>query len=151
TAYSAMLSPAPPTISTSAPGLPSRNGATVRHASTRLSLALAATVGSTPAGSGTSMWSAYGTRTRSLSAPPQFPPSGPRPNIAGPGTLSQSDVRPALQRAQSPQEIWNGTETTSPARTPSTTSATNSWPSAIGPGSGASPRAMGVSRSQAET
>ena len=43
-----MLRPQPPTTRTSAPGDSARNGATARHASGRLSLALATAVGGTP-------------------------------------------------------------------------------------------------------
>ena len=64
---------------------------------------------------------------------------------------------PRRQRAQAPQEIWKGTTTRSPGATARTssptsaTSATNSWPRAIGPGIGASPRRIGWSRSQSAT
>src|SRR5437870_2475312 len=43
-----MLRPQPPTTRTSAPGDSARNGVTARHASGRLSLALATAVGGTP-------------------------------------------------------------------------------------------------------
>jgi hypothetical protein len=82
------------------------------------------------------MWSANGTRTTSDRKPPQFPPAAPNPNMERNGTLSQLPVRPRRQRAQSPQEIWNGTLTSVPGFGPpsaaSRTSATHSWPTAIG-------------------
>ena len=112
-----MLCAPPATISTSAPGVRSRWGATVRQPSTTLSQTLAACSGSTPAGSGTSIASANGTRSRSLSAPPQSAADdGAEPVHRPLGHRGQLPVRPARQRAHSPQLIWNGTTTRSPGR-----------------------------------
>ncbi len=94
-----------------APGMAARYGPTVRHASGRLSLALAIVPGATPSGTATSIWSANGTRTTSESAPPQFPP---KPYIERFGTAVQFAVRPRRHRAHSPQEIWKGTTTSCP-------------------------------------
>ena len=136
-----MLRAPPPITSTGAPGRSSSAGATVRQPSTTLSLTLATLTGSRPSGTGTSMASANGTRSTSDSAPPQSPPTTPKPYMEWGGTDSQLPVSPRRQAPQSPQEIWNGTDTTSPTRAPvtwsptSTTSATHSCPRAIGPGS----------------
>ena len=74
-----MLRAAPPTTRTGAPGSARRWGATVRQASGRLSLAPASVSGETPAGTGTSMPSANGTRSTSLTMPPQPPVRPPKP------------------------------------------------------------------------
>src|SRR5439155_1045061 len=77
-----MLGAPPATTSTLAPGRASSGGTTVRHASGRSSLQLATASGSMSCGSGTSMASACGTRTVSLSAPPQsLPTTAPNPYI----------------------------------------------------------------------
>src|SRR5690348_12857534 len=103
-----------------------RYGTTVRHASGMLSR-LATVAGETPAGTGTSIASAYGTRTTSDTAPPhRSPPIAPSPYADPRYTLVQSDVSPRAQRSQAPQEIWNGTPTTSPIRTVRTASPTAS-------------------------
>ena len=115
-----LTAPSPPTTSTSAPGRASSAGATVRQASGMLSPTAAIVIGSTPSGTGTSMKSGKGTRTRSLSAPPQSPPIGPSPYIAIAGALRQVSVIPARQLAQAPQQIWKGTAKRCPASTPST-------------------------------
>src|SRR5215510_2373916 len=134
-----------------------RYGTTVRHASGMLSR-LATIVGETPAGTGTSMASAYGTRTTSEIAPPHpSPPIAPSPYADPRWTLVQSDVSPRAQRAHLPQETWNGTPTTSPTLTERTSSPTaitrptNSCPSAYGRESGNSPMLIKVSRSQVAT
>ena len=142
---------------TSAPGIDARCGATVRQASGMLSLALAIAAGASCGGAATSIASAKGTRIRSESIPPQSPPSAPKPYIERSGTDRQLPVSPARQRAHSPQEIWNGTTTTSPGAKALTsdptaaTSPTHSWPSLIGPGIGASPSTIGPSRSHVAT
>jgi hypothetical protein len=116
-AYSPIERAGPLRTSTSAPGSAARYGATVRHASGMLSLALAMTRGSASRGAGTSIASANGTRTTSVRKPPQSPPNAPNPNIAGSGTAAQLPVRPRRQRWHSPHEIWNGTTTRSPGAT----------------------------------
>src|SRR5688572_846395 len=101
-----MLLAAPPTTSTRAPGFCSNSGATLRQPSGRLSLALAMAAASTPSGMRTSIASPYGTRTQSLSAPPQpsFLPPTP-PYIENGGTASQWAVSAFAQVPQPPQEI----------------------------------------------
>src|SRR6266849_2630250 len=80
--------------------------------------ALATAAGSTPSGTWMSMWSAKGTRTQSAKNPPQpAPPSLPRPYMEPRGTALQLAVMPREQRAQTPQEIWNGTTARWPGRT----------------------------------
>jgi hypothetical protein len=74
-----MLLAAPPMISTGAPGVRCNAGTTARYASGMLSLALATDIGSTPSGSRTSIESAKGTRTRSLTMPPKLPTALPKP------------------------------------------------------------------------
>src|ERR1700677_2186688 len=71
--------PAPPTTNTSAPGHSASDGPTARQASLMLSDALATAAGSRPAGTGTSMCSAYGTHTTSDRKPPQRSTAGPKP------------------------------------------------------------------------
>src|SRR5437764_2095546 len=153
-----VLAAAPPTIRTSAPGSSASGPATVRWASEMLSLALAIAAGDTPSGAGRSMASAKGTRTRSASAPPHSPPAGPIPYIEPRGRTSrQLPVQPRRHASQAPQEIWKGTTATSPAdhlSTPSptsTTSATNSCPSASGPWNGEAPVTIAASRSHVAT
>src|SRR3954463_9316788 len=97
-----------------------------------LSDALAAAAGDTPAGSGTSMWSAHGTRTRSARKPPQYASPNPNPYVEPHGTEAQWPVRPARQGAQLPHDPSNGTIARSPgpnALTPSPTSTTSATPS----------------------
>ncbi len=97
-----------------------------------LSEALATAAGSRPCGSGTSMWSAHGTRTRSDRNPPQSPPTAPKPYIAVPLTERQLPVRPRRHDSHSPHDTWNGTLTRVPGlidRTPSPTSTTSATPS----------------------
>ena len=152
-----MLRPQPPTTRTSAPGDSARNGATARHASGRLSLALATAVGGIPSGSSTSIASANGTRTRSASAPPQSPPVGFMPYAAPGPAVRHEPVRPRVHRSHRPQQIWKGTTTRSPGRKRrtappvSTTSATNSWPIGKGPGNGTRPCTMAWSMSHVVT
>ena len=144
----------PPTTRTFAPGFSRKGGSTVRKASGRLSLALASASRATSSERAPASRTANGTRTRSESAPPQFRPAAPKPYIESRGTDSQLAVSPARQRRQPAHAIWNGTMTRHPAsmlRTSpptSTTSATNSWPRAIGRGYGTAPRIIGASRSQ---
>src|SRR3954469_756629 len=126
-----------PTTSTGAPGCSASGGPTVRQPSTTLSETLAIDAGSTPSGMGNSIVRANGTRTRSARAPPQSPPTDPRPYIAPGDTAPQLPVTPALQGSHSPHEIWKEATTRSPGRTPaaspaSATSPTNSCPSSNG-------------------
>ena len=74
-----MLLAPPPMISTDPPGLAESGGTTVRQASARLSLADAIRWAGTPAGTVTSMWSAWGTRKASAIMPPHGPLAGPNP------------------------------------------------------------------------
>src|SRR4051812_13333168 len=103
-----------------------------------LSDALAAASGETPAGSGTSMWSAYGTRTDSARKPPQYVSPKPNPYVDPHGTDVQWPVRPARHVSQCPHETSNGTIARSPGRNDvtaspiSTTSPTPSCPIANG-------------------
>src|SRR5215208_2776913 len=108
----------PPATSTSPPGHFSRPGATSRQPSTILSETLAAASADTPWGSGESMWSENGTRTRSDRNPPQSPPNEPNPYMERNGTLSQLPVSPRRQRTHSPHESWNGTLTRVPCSGP---------------------------------
>ena len=107
-----------------------------------------------PGGSGTSIASAYGTGSRSASAPPHQPPAAPKPYMDIGGTLPQSPCHPVEHGPQPPQPIWNGTTTRSPGRADrtsaptATTSATHSWPSCSGSGSGVRPSTSGRSMSQ---
>ena len=97
-----------------------------------LSDALATASEEMPSGTGTSMWSAHGTRTRSDRKPPQSPPTAPKPYIAVPRTERQFPVRPRRQLAHSPHDTWNGTLTRVPGdafRTPSPASTTSPTPS----------------------
>ena len=125
------------TTRTRAPGLLFTCGATSRQDRDQLSLAEAMATGSRPSGSGTSMASAYGTRTRSEKRPPQLPPMG-APYMAMCGTAVQCAVSPALQGSHVPQLMDHGTTTRSPGTTAvtaspvSTTRATHSWPRAKG-------------------
>ena len=138
--------------STRAPGFARRCGATSRQDSDQLSLAEAIATRSSPGGSGTSIASAHGTRTRSENSPPQAPPIG-APNIAMRGTDVQCAVRPARQRSHSPHEIAHGTTTRSPGATcviaspTSATRATHSWPRANGGGIGPCPARIAESTS----
>src|SRR4051812_23072852 len=122
-----------------------------------LSDALAAASTDTPDGSGTSMWSAYGTRTRSARKPPQYASPKPKPYVDPHGTVAQLPVRPAVQGPQAPHETWNGTITRSPGAKAvtvsptSTTSATPSCPIAYGAGNGARPATIRSSRSHVAT
>src|SRR3954451_1692570 len=135
-----MLLAPPPRISTDPPSRAARGGTTLRQASARLSLAAASRSAGTPAGTGTSMWSAKGTRISSAIMPPQGPLAGPNPNAARVRcvVVEHLDVRPRRQRSQEPHETAHGTTTRSPTRTRSTleptatTSATHSWPIANG-------------------
>src|SRR4051794_36152066 len=110
-----------------------------------LSDTLAAASAETPAGSGTSMWSAYGTRTISSRKPPQYVSPKPKPYVEPHGTEVQCPVRPARQVSQLPQEIWNGTIARSPGANEltvspiSTTSATPSCPITNGGRNGDAP------------
>src|ERR1700716_3671028 len=71
--------------------------------------------GSTVSPTGTSIASAYGTRTRSaIKPPPSSPASGPMPYIAINGNDAHEPVTPRRQAGQLPQLIWNGTITRSP-------------------------------------
>jgi len=96
--------------STRAPGRSRRCGLTSRQASDQLSLAEAIATGSSPAGSGTSIASAHGTRTGSENKPPQLPPIG-APYIARYGTAVQCADSPARQRSHCPQQMVHGTTT----------------------------------------
>src|SRR5712692_5836657 len=123
-----------------------------------LSLALAIAAGDAPSGGRSSIGSANGTRTRSVSAPPHAPPAGPIPYIDPRGfTSRQLPVRPRRQASHAPHEIWNGTTARSPGDHPSTsspastTSATNSCPSGNGPWKGDWPATIAASRSQVAT
>src|SRR3954464_6495140 len=122
-----------------------------------LSDALAAASTDTPWGSGTSMWSAYGTRTRSARKPPQYASPKPKPYVDPHGTVAQLPVRPSRHGPQEPHDTWNGTITRSPGTKPvtapptSTTSATPSWPIAYGAGNGARPPTIRSSRSHVAT
>ena len=72
--------------------------------------------------------------------PPQSPPNEPKPYMESDGTLSQSPVCPR-RHGRTAARIWNGTLRAPRGTAPSaasTTSATHSWPIAIG-GEGASP------------
>jgi hypothetical protein len=74
-----MLRAAPPTTRTAASGHCASGGPTARQASAMLSLALASSIGSIDSGTGTSMASAYGTRSRSQTLPPHDPIDAPKP------------------------------------------------------------------------
>ena len=113
--------------------------------------------GRCPPGAATSIASAKGTRTRSESAPPQSPP-----NIAEAVHRARRHARAvaglpgaaAHARATGDLEGHHDAVARRDARTSSptsVTSATNSWPMAIGPGMGASPRRIGWSRSHRAT
>src|SRR5919197_5154132 len=145
----------PAAISTSPPGHCSSPGATSRQPSTMLSDTLAAASGETPSGRGVSMRFENGTRTSSDRNPPQSPPNEPNPYMERKGTLSQLPVSPRRQCSHSPHEIWNGTLTSAPDGGPASaapaTSATHSWPTAIGGSYGVSPAMIGASRSQVAT
>src|SRR3954452_10198544 len=122
-----------------------------------LSDALAMAPTDTPDGSGTSMWSAYGTRTRSARKPPQYASPKPKPYVDPHGTVAQLPVRPCEHGPHVPHDTWNGTITRSPTVKPvtasptSTTSATPSCPIAYGAGNGARPATIRSSRSHVAT
>src|SRR5712671_5171612 len=114
--------------------------------------------GSPVSPTGTSIASAYGTRTRSaMKPPPSSPARGAMPYIAINGNDAHEPVTPRRHAGQLPQLIWNGTITRSPtftSRTASptaTTSATPSCPTACPGGIGNCPSATATSRSQHAT
>lgn len=94
------------------------------------------------------MWSAWGTRIRSVTMPPHGPLAGPKPYAARVPRVvgAHLEVSPARQRWQVPQETAQGTTTVWPIRirrTPdptATTSATHSWPIGKGPWKGIFPQ-----------
>ena len=108
--------------STDAPGRSASGRATQRQASARLSPAAATRSAGTPAGTGTSMWSANGTRTASATTPPQDPAAGPKPNAASspPVVVEHLEVRPLRHCAQVPHDTAHGTTTVCPTATPRT-------------------------------
>ncbi len=120
----------------------------MRQASDRLSLAAATLSGSTPSGTGTSMWSAYGTRISSATMPPHGPLAGPNPNadrVLSPA-VEHLAVTPRRHSGQLPHEMAHGTTTTWPTERSVTSSprattwATHSWPMPNGPWNGTLPR-----------
>ena len=111
-----MLWAPPPMTSTEPPGRCSSCGTTVRQASARLSPAAATRTGSTPSGTGTSMWSAYGTRISSAIMPPHGPLAGPNPYAASSPTrvVEHLAVMPWRHSVQEPHETAHGTTTVCP-------------------------------------
>ena len=153
-----MLWAPPPITSTEPPGRSRRAGATARQASARLSLAAATRSGSTPWGTRTSMWSAYGTRRESATIPPHGPEVAPNPNAArvAPGlwatAVEHFAVNPRRHSVQVPHDTAQGTTTTSPTLSLATSSPTSmtwamhSWPIANGPWKGTEPDDRGHGR-----
>ena len=87
-----------------------------------LSLAPAAIAGVTPSGRRCIIAAAKGTRTRSVSAPPQSPPAAPMPYMAVPLAVPQAAEWPRRQGPQSPQDGSKDTATRSPGTNPVTAS-----------------------------
>ena len=99
-------------------------------------------------GTGTSMWSAYGTRISSAIMPPHGPLAGPNPYAASSPTrvVEHLAVMPCRHWVQEPHETAHGTMTVCPmARSVTsspvaTTWPTHSWPMPNGPRNGTGPR-----------
>ena len=74
------------------------------------------------------MWSAKGTRSASLTMPPQEPLAGPNPYAASVRVVvvAHLDVRPRRHGSQVPHDTAHGTTTVSPTRTPCTSAPTAS-------------------------
>src|SRR3954470_910579 len=103
-----MLLAPPPRTSTDPSGRLASGGTTLRHASAMLSPAAATRRAGMPAGTVTSMWSAYGTRISSAIIPPQDPLAEPKP-YAATGRLelvvvAHFDVSPVRQGRHVPHE-----------------------------------------------
>ena len=143
-----MLWAPPPMTSTEPPGRCSSWGTTVRQASERLSPAAATRSGSTPSGTGTSMWSAYGTRISSATMPPHGPLAGPNPYAASSPTrvVEHLAVMPRRHSVQEPHETAHGTTTICPmARSVTSSPLATTWPTHScpmpnGPRNGTGPR-----------
>ena len=123
-----------------------------------LSDALATAAGSSPAGSGTSMWSAYGTRTSVGEEPApvraRLPEPVHRERRHGAAVAGAAAAGRRRTRRTRPETARSRARRAALARTPSpisTTSATHSCPSAIGAGNGVSPAIIAQSRSHVAT
>src|SRR4051812_20649575 len=114
-----MLWAPPPTISTEPPGRWRNGVTTLRHASARLSPADATRSGGTSAGTATSMWSANGTRSSSVTMPPHEPLAAPKPYAASVPlvVVEHLDVKPRRHASHVPQDTAHGTTTVCPTRT----------------------------------
>src|SRR3954451_18224040 len=110
-----MLFAPPPRISTAPPGRFASGGTTLRHASAMLSPAAATRSAGTPAGTVTSMCSAYGTRISSAIIPPHGPLAEPNPYAATGWfelvVVAHFDVSPIRHGGHVPHETAHGTIT----------------------------------------